>query len=271
MVKTRIGEYRNAVDASTKLSVLHGKISAQTVRNVLRKAKFKSATKKRTLPLTKQVKKDRKEFAEFHHGWTTEDWKHVVFSDETKINRLGSDGKQWTWFDERIGFQEHNEQQVRIGRGGNIKVWGCFTWSGIGFMTMIETTMNGELYRDILDDEFMKTLEWYNMETGDTILLQDNDPKHNSKIVREWLEDNDVQVFKWPSYSPDLNPIENLWSILKFRFLNYPEPPNSIHELWERVQIEWENITPEICARLVESMPERMSALRKAKGKKIMF
>ena len=43
-------------------------------------------------------------------------------------------------------------------------------------------------------------------------------------------------------------------------------PPNGIHELWERVQVEWERIPVEECQKLIESMPRRVQAVLKAKG-----
>ena len=49
------------------------------------------------------------------------------------------------------------------------------------------------------------------------VFRMDNDPKHTSKVVAKWLEDNKVKVLEGPSQSPDLYPIENVWAELKKR------------------------------------------------------
>ena len=56
------------------------------------------AAVKRKRPLLKKRHRDaRLDFALAHKDWTVEDWKRVIWSDETKINRLGSDGRKWVW------------------------------------------------------------------------------------------------------------------------------------------------------------------------------
>ena len=69
----------------------------------------------------------------------------------------------------------------------------------------------------------------------------------------------------WPAQSLDLNSIEHLWDCLKRRLAEHENPLNDIHELWERVQVEWNRIPVEECQKLIESMPRRVQAVLKAK------
>src|ERR1700730_1043519 len=75
-----------------------------------------------------------------------------------------------------------------------------------------------------------------------------------------------LSLLDWPAQSPDLNPIEHLWQMLKFHLSTYPEKPGSIHELWKRVEAEWEKISKEESIKLIHSMPSRVGAVIKAKG-----
>ena len=88
------GEASNAVQA-TKLinSIIPSTVSTQTVRNTLKVANHKAVTKKKEPLLSPAYRKKRLAFALKHQHWTVEDWKRVIWSDETKINRLGSDGQ----------------------------------------------------------------------------------------------------------------------------------------------------------------------------------
>jgi hypothetical protein len=210
--------------------------------------------------------RQRYEFAQKYQHWTEEDWSCVIFSDETKVNRLGSDGRVWVW--KKAGApltKQHVNLTVKFG-GGSLMIWGCMTAQGVGYMCKIEGMMNGELYRDILDDHLFKTINWYDLDKDDFIFQQDNDPKHKSKIVSAWFKDHHVELLDWPAQSPDLNPIEHLWSHLKRRLNAYPTQPKSIKELWERAEEEWEKIPKEVCLDLINSMPRRVAAVLKAKG-----
>ena len=145
-------------------------------------------------------------------------------------------------------------------------IWGCMTAHGVGYMCRIEGRMDAELYEEILEDHLFQTMRYYKMDKHQTIFQQDNDPKRTSKQCQKWFKDKKVQLLDQPAQSPDLNPIEHLWQHLKFCLAQYEKPPISIHELWDQVEVEWEKIAQEDCAKLIESMPRRVAAVLKAKG-----
>jgi transposase len=241
-------------------------ITPQTVRNTLRRAGLKSAVKQKKPFLSRAHRRRRLEFALEHQHWTLEDWSRVVWSDETKINRMGSDGRAWVWKKPGSALKDqHISGTVKFG-GGSLMVWGCMTPHGVGHMCKIDGRMDAELYTSILQDEFLATEEFYGLDRAKLIFQQDNDPKHTSKKAAKWFQQNKVNVLKWPAQSPDLNPIEHLWQHLKWQLNAYEVPPAGVHELWERVQVEWERIPKEVCGNLIESMPRRIQAVIKAKG-----
>ena len=92
----------------------------------------------------------------------------------------------------------------------------------------------------------------------------DNDPKHTSKVVAKWLKDNKVKILEWPSQSPDLNPIENLWAELKKRVR--ARRPTNLTQLHQLCQEEWAKIHPTYCGKLVEGYPKRLTKVKQFKG-----
>jgi hypothetical protein len=109
--------------------------------------------------LSKKHKDRHLKWAKAHQHWTANDWKTVIFSDESKFNLFGSDGCRWCWrkpgeqFDER-----YVRKEVKHG-GGNVMVWGCITTEGLGRLVRIQGNMDAKLYVSILDDDVLGTLK----------------------------------------------------------------------------------------------------------------
>ena len=94
--------------------------------------------------------------------------------------------------------------------------------------------------------------------------LQDNAPQHKSVLVRTWLFNNGIQCIEFPPYSPDLNPIENLWADLARRVEEFQCA--TMEELQDIVAEEWKKTDKELLRTLARSMPERCQAVIDAKG-----
>jgi transposase len=92
------GKLDNAVQATQFINnTLTNPVHPQTVKNAFKEAGLQSVTKKK-VPLLKQTHRQiRLKFAHYHENWTVEDWKRVLWSDKTKINWIGSDGKVYVW------------------------------------------------------------------------------------------------------------------------------------------------------------------------------
>jgi hypothetical protein len=261
------GKSINAVQVTKYInSVITHPVSPQTVRNVLKKHSFKAVVMKKKPLLSAAHKKKRLAFAFKYKEWTIEDWKRVIWSDETKINRIGSDGRQWAWKQVGQGLVEKEIKKTVKHGGGNIMVWGCMGWNGVGQLVEVEGRMDANQYVDILDNHLLVSMRNLDIPEKDMIFQQDNDPKHTSNKAKTWMEDNDITLLDWPAQSPDLNPIEHLWVHVKNQLTEYPTHAKGVFEVWDRVAEVWTDIPAEVCQKLIESMPRRIEAVIKAKG-----
>ena len=89
--------------------------------------------------------------------------------------------------------------------GDSIVLWGCSSTEGTGRLVRSEEKMNKAKYREILDENLLQSTQDHRLGRRITF-QQDNNPKHTARTTQEWLWDKSLNVPKWPSQSPDLNP-----------------------------------------------------------------
>jgi hypothetical protein len=151
--------------------------SVKTVRRALQEAGLVAFVKPKKPLISEVNRKKRLEWAQKYLFWTIDYWQRVIWSDEVKINRYGSDGKHYTWKRPHEQLQAKHVQQTIKHGGGNVMVWSCITWEGVGFITKIDTTMDKHLYLDILKEDLVNTMKDFKMDPKEIIFQQDNDPQ----------------------------------------------------------------------------------------------
>ncbi len=189
-------------------------------------------------------------------------WSKVRFSDESKFCiSFGNQGPR-VW-------RKSGEAQIPCCLKSSVKfpqsvmIWAAISSAGVGPLCFLKSTVNAAIYQEILEHFMLPSADKLYGD-ADFIFQQDLAPAHTAKGTKSWLNDHGVTVLDWPANSPDLNPIENLWGIVKRKMRD--TRPNNADELKATVKETWASIPPQQCHKLITSMPRRIEAVIKAKG-----
>lgn len=248
------------------LGDLGSNISDRTVSRRLRSAGFYARRPARKPFVNAFQRRRRVMFAQKYSQKPMEFWKRTIFSDESSFYLYGNRGV--TTLRRRVGERFNPKcTMATMKHPTSVMVWGCFSYKGVGRLRIIENKekINQNVYLDILNHE-MTTTKNEHFPDGDAVFQDDNAPCHRARKVKDWLSRSDIDhIHDWPGQSPDINPIENLWTEIG-RVISQ-RSPTSRNEIISAIIHAWFHvITPEKCQKLVESIPRRLSCVIRAKG-----
>ncbi len=136
-----------------------------------------------------------------------------------------------------------------------VMIWGAMSSAGVGPLCFLKTNVTDPVYQEFLEHFMLPSADQL-FKDADFIFQQDLAPAHTAKGTKSWLNDHGVDVLDWPANSQDLNPIENLWGIVKRKMRN--KRPKNADELKATVKEAWASIRPQQCHKLITSMLRRI-------------
>jgi transposase len=216
-------------------------------------------------PLISDINKQRRvNWAKDMSDMDPDFWDHVIWSDETTVRKLPKDKDMHFWVHSSTKKDDRPLNYQVQGGGFSVMFWGAFSRSALGPLVAIEGTMNAESYIDILKEYVIPELA---AAGKPMIFQQDNAPCHKAKVVKDFLAANNVRTLEWPAQSPDMNPIENLWAIVKRKRQAKFGVPRTRKDLIEQIFTIWKTMEVEILQKLSDSMENRLQAVLFSKGK----
>ncbi len=263
-VEARVTKFTSPRRIRCKLGL---EASRATIDRRLREAGLFGRVARHKRAYTERERLLRLEFAEQYKGWSVAQWEKVLFSDEKCFYGDGFCGRVWVRREEGTALDPEHCVDKRT-HPVKVNVWACFTAAGVGYSHIFNENMDAALMKTILSANLLPSaaLHFAVDPPEQFWLLHDNDKKFKSRLVGEWLHNNGVSTIDFPPYSPDLNPIENLWAIIARRVEEHD--CDSMEKLQDAIADEWDAVDKkkELLRSLVHSMPARIQAVIDAEG-----
>ena len=217
-------------------------------------------------PLTDAHKTRRLDWA---HEYMKQDFGHVIFTDECRATLDGPDGFSRGWI-----LDGHNAP-IRLSRqqgGGGVMFWaGIFGDKLVGpFKLDKGVKMNSAVYSEFLETHYIPWEESLPLAVSkNLVFMQDNAPSHASKYTSQFLTGHNIsgaRLMKWPAASPDINPIENYWSLIKSIVYKSGTQYSNNESLWQGIQDGAAQIPPETIKKLTTSVDNRLVMILRKQG-----
>ena len=261
-VTARVDVFTSARQVRRKLDL---DCSARTVDRRLQDAGLFGRVARHKRDYSPAELRKRLSFARGYEHWTADQWAKVLYSDEKIFFGKGFCGRIWVRREKGTAL----DPQYTVHKTAHpvkVNVWACFCASGQGYCHIFNEKMDAALMKRILSDNLLPSAalhfrtdppeQWY--------FLHDNDKKFTSVLVQTFLHEKGITALDFPPYSPDLNPMENLWDALARAVEQHA--CETMEELQDVISAEWNKVSKDLMKTLSDSMPARCKAVIRAQG-----
>lgn len=259
LLNPRYGSLR---EAQKKLLIQNVCISKETIRTVAKKIMIKFR-RKPSKPVLKDVHKQKrlKFVNEFLRSKNANIEKKMIFYDESYI---------WTFSRNNGAWIEQGADVIykpKLSFTSKLMIAGFISWKGKSsiFIFKQKEMLNSKKYEWLLNSKVIPAATKLYGSTDKFIYVQDNAPCHKTKKIMVFFETNKINNLNdFPPCSPDLNPIENIWAILKSK-IQKTEPKN-LKELKRTIRMCWKNIPLSTIQSTIKSWNNRLVAIKNLEG-----
>ncbi|KAM7315852.1 putative transposable element tc1 transposase [Ixodes scapularis] len=209
-------------------------VSEMTIRRRFSEAGLKSRMSAQKPLLTDTNKAQRYRFAQDHQEWTVDQWRTVVFSDESTFTTMW-DQRLGVWRPDCHRYDPQFIQNVAASGRTMVNVWGALSKDGLGPLFRIEGSLTSQIYCEVIDYVMLPYVLDGHFPDSDFTYQHDLSPVHTSGMVRRLLKERCVTEPPWPPKGADLNIIENNWGRMKAAMARRPLHRATADELWRFV------------------------------------
>ena len=223
-------------------------------------------------PPLKQVHREKR--LEWAKKYLKQNFEFVLFTDEYRATLDGPDGWARGWCDAKALCPQRIRRQQG---GGGVMFWAAIIHDKLvgPFRVKDGVKMTAPTYIAFLKEHFSP---WYKKQSlafrNKMVFMQDNAPSHAAHLTTDFLKKVLVkkgEIMEWPACSPDLNPIENLWSILKREVYAGGKQYSSKEDLWNAIKITANGISSNTIKKLTSSMDQRLLSVVSNHGRYIKY
>jgi transposase len=199
-------------------------VSRTTLKRALHRLGFYGRKAAKKLDISPRNRLQRLRWCKSRISYSITDWSRIIFSDEVRFG-FRPDGGVIVWRTLGERFSPGCTTAISTSRS-SIMFWGCISYEGVGLLLPCSNRMTSYEYISVMSAAAINSLPSFNL-----IYMDDNAPIHRSILVRLWKQEHGIETLQWPPYSPDLNPIENVWAFLKRQLNKSNNPPVNLDEL----------------------------------------